>query len=216
MQRLRRESDEQSKLARDAVAREQPPRPPVAPEATLRHGSSAALVFGEWLNPGALKNRGQATPTTTVETALWAAAGGDVATLPTMLHLDDTVRAKAESLLAQLPQTARAIYPSVEHLIAAFTTKAIPLGEAQLVWQHQHGPDDAVACVFIRNPDNRATPPSTAAVPPTSTDKVPPMAPPDHRTRATYISLRRGDDGWRLVVPASAVASIAKEVGGGK
>lgn len=161
-----------------------------------------------------------------METALWAAAGGDIATLKDLLQLDGAVRAKAEEILARLPISSRAAYASAENLIAAFTTKSIPLGDAQLVWQHQPGPDEAVACVFLRNPD-----PSLAAAPPRPSEipesreeaiqrarlraanKIPPMAPPNHREMAAYLSLSHSDDGWRLVVPLSAVEKIAKELG---
>jgi len=34
----------------------------------------------------------------------------------------------------------------------------------------------------------------------------------DHATVAPFLSLHRDDDGWRLVVPPSAVEKIAKEL----
>jgi len=184
------------------------------------------MIVGDWLPPGALKNRGQGTATATVETALWAAAGGDVEALKNLLQLDEPVRARAGAMLARLPDAMRATYASPEHLVAAFTTKAIPLGDAQLVWQHQLTPDEAVACVFMKNPDASLATDAAAPLPIESREealqrasrprpeKTPPMAPPNQKTIATYLSLRRTDEGWRLVVPMSAVVKMEKEVGG--
>jgi hypothetical protein len=175
-------------------------------------GSPAQLAIGQWLSPTAWKNRGQDTPSATVETILWAAAGGDVASLKNLLLLDDAVRTKAGEVLAQLPEASRASYPGPDHLIAAFTTKAIPLGDAQLVWQHQSSPDDAVVCVFVRNTES-ATAEGPLERPPPS-EKVPPMAPSSNKTKSAYLSLRRIGDSWQVVVPMSAVENIAKELHG--
>lgn len=228
LQRRRQEAEEQAAREHAAaeVARAQP-KQTVHAEPAQRPPASA-LTLGEWLPPAGWKNRGQATPTAAVETALWAAAGGDVAKLQGMLQLDESVRANAAVMLARLPENARAAYASPEHLIAAFTIKSVPLGDAQLVWQHQPGPDEAVACVFVKNPDAGIVPaaaPPLPVIPETReqalqraargrAEKTPPMAPPNQRTTATYLSLRRADDGWRLVVPLAAVEKIAKELGG--
>lgn len=231
LQRLRQETEEQAARERAAAELARAQQEQAVRAKPAQRPPASTLTVGEWLPPAGWKNRGQATPTAAVETALWAAAGGDVAALQSMLQLDESVRAKADAIRASLPAGSRATYASAEHLIAAFTTKAIPLGDAQLVWQHQSGPDDAVACVFVKNPDA-----STASVPATplptvipesreealqrasrrDPNKIPPMAPPSQKTIATYLSLRRIDDGWRLVVPVSAVEKIAKELGGSR
>jgi hypothetical protein len=231
LQRLQREAEESARRERAALELARAQQERAAREKPLHRSPPSVLTVGEWLPPAGWKNRGQATPTATVETALWAAAGGDVAMLQGMLQLDESVRVKAAEILARLPESARVLYASPEHLIAAFTTKSIPLGDAQLVWQHQPGPDEAVACVFVKNPDTSIASASATPlpdVPPESREeaiqrasrrdpnKNPPMAPPNNKTIATYLSLRRMDDGWRLVVPVSAVEKIAKELGGSR
>ncbi len=223
---LQRERERLQRLLRDAEERAQRDRvaadlaraqQELADRQTPAHRPPpSTLTSGEWLPTGAWKNRGHHTPTATVETALWAAAGGDVAALKDMLQLDESVRAKAAAILARLPESSRALYASPEHLIAAFTTKSIPLGAAQLVWQHESGPDEAVACVFVKNPEDLITSQSEIARSQGSSGKTPPMAPPNNRAVSAYLSLRRTDAGWRLVVPLSAVESIAKELGGSK
>ena len=217
--RQERERLERRRLDADLIAKKQAVtsdrarREPVNPEHPAPRPPAAKLTVGEWLPPAAWKNRGSLTPTATVETTLWAAAGGDLTTLKNLFQLDDAVRAKADAIRIQLPENSRALYPSAEHLIAAFTTKSIPLAEAQLVWHHANGPDEAVACVFLRQPDtstNSTEPPASAVSGPI--DKAPPMAPPNPKTSAMYLALQRSDEGWRLVVPASAVERIAREL----
>jgi hypothetical protein len=211
LHQLRPRVDELGNLQRSAAEHAQIRRELAASETAAHRIPPAQLAPGQWLSPAAWKNRGQATPAATVETALWAAAGGDVASLKSLLQLDDVVQTRAGEVLAQLPESARALYPSSEQLIAAFTTKAIPLGDAQLVWQHQSGPDDAVVCVFVKNTEPGAVVPSPANSGPP--EKIPPMAAPSNQTKLAYLSLRRIDDRWQVVVPLSAVEKIAKELG---
>jgi hypothetical protein len=147
-----------------------------------------------------------------VETALWAAAGGDVARLRDLLQLDDAVRTRAGEVLARLPEAARASYLGPDDLVAAFTTKAIPLGDAQLVWLHESGPDDAVACVFVKNTNPVDRGPCRRRRDLRRT-RFRPWRPRTKRPSQPYLSLRRIDDTWRVVVPMSAVENIAKELG---
>ena len=214
LQRLHHEAS--GRTRQEHVAPAQPRQPVAVEEKSKRQWMAPTLTVGEWLPISAWRNRGQATAAATVETALWAAAGGDIETLKDVLQLDEPVRAKADAVVAHLPEMSRAMYPSAEHLIAAFTTKSIPLGDAQLVWQHQPGPDDAVACVFVKNSEANLTSASTTPLPDAIPNKVPPMAQPNNKTIATYLSLRRTEDRWRLVVPMTAVEKIAKELAGAK
>ena len=200
-----------------------------SPAPENRAQSPAALVVGEWHSPTAWGNRGQITPVAAIETALWAAAGGDLAALQKLLYLDDGLRAKAETLRARLPDASRATYSSAEHLLAAFATKSLPLGDAQLVWNHQSNADEAAACLFVKNPEYVPSPPVESPLPETraeaiaraaaiketrAKDKRPPMAPPNEAIRALYLVLRRTDAGWQLVASPGAVDKIAKEIAG--
>lgn len=198
---LQRASAEHAAATREIATRE--PATPRRP--------ADVLAPGEWLPAARWKNVGVATGLAAVQTAIWAAAGGDIGTFISLMRIDDEVRARADALLAQLPAEARGTYPNVEHLLAAFAIKSIPIGEAQLVWHHESGPDDAVVCVFVRTLDALTVPPRASKQGPDP--KAPPMAAPSPRTHAAYLSLRRGDRGWQLVVPPSAVANIAKDLG---
>jgi hypothetical protein len=174
------------------------------------------LTLGDWRPARDWKDRGQTTPHATIETALWAAAGGDVAALRNLLSLDDATRTKAAMLLARLPAGERERYPSPEDLIAAFTIKAIPVGEAQLVWLNEADPDHAAAGVFLKNPPTETGAVDFAATPPAlkedSRERPPPQLPSQGTTAVAYLSLRREGDTWRLVVPPNAVDRIAKDL----
>lgn len=179
---LRRSTEECDQLIRQLAAR---PAPAATPAPTT-------LSTGGWLPVAAWKNRGHDTPVAALETTLWAAAGGDVSRLGRLLLMDAPVLSQATTLFARLPDSARTLYATPEQLIAAVTAKAIPLGEAQLVWQQSSGPDDANACLFLRDPRNAGE--SGGA------------------SKSIVLALRRTDEGWRLVVPASAITRLSREL----
>jgi hypothetical protein len=173
-----------------------------------------ALVVGEWAPPSTWQNRGSATPAASVETLLWAAAGGDLGKLSELLQLDEAGAAKAAQLLAGAPANFRASYATPQQFIAAFTAKAITLGDAQLVWQQQNGPDDAIACVWLKDP---APDPARGESPENPADpNAPPMQPANRKTKTALMNLRRTDEGWKIVVPAGAVDRLARDLGGAR
>jgi hypothetical protein len=165
-----------------------------------------AMVLGEWVPSSAWTNRGCTTAANTIETMMWAAAGGDVENLRRVLDLDDATTIKLDQLLATLPEATRALYPTAKHLVAAFTAKAIPLGEAQLVWQQQLGPDDALACVWSENAIADQTSPGDKNTGPNS-----PLG-SSYKTKSIFVILRRMSEGWQIVVPPRAVEALAKDV----
>jgi hypothetical protein len=194
--------------------------------------SLATTPIGEWFPANRWRNCGMSAPRDTLETALWAAAGGDIHRFSQLIEVSDDVRGKANELIAQLPVQSRAQYPSVESLLAAFAIKRIPIGSAQVVWAQQSDPDNATLCVFIRDP---AVPQPSANVIPAhlqaddkpppghgldgtiaieNADLVPPMIQSTDHTIAAFLSLHRDTDGWRLVVPSNAIDKIAKEISG--
>jgi hypothetical protein len=230
----RREQERLRRLHAEGMRRAAEPReaaPSVQPTPGITTPSASALVVGEWRAPNSWQKRGQSTAVAAMETALWAAAGGDLAALQSLLLLDEAVRVKAGKLWAQLPEAARANYTSAEQLLAAFATKSLPLGEAQLVWNHQPDADEAFACLFVKNPE--FVPTALPASAPLATsreaaiaqavamrearskEKRPPMAPPNEASRALYLALRRTEAGWQLVVSPAVVDRIEKELRAG-
>jgi hypothetical protein len=95
---------------------------------TAAPASAEALALFQFPEKG-WKYVGRATPGAAVETALWAAAGGDLDALSKAFELEDGARAKAAAMFSALPEASRAQYGSPEKLIAAvFVAKDLPVG----------------------------------------------------------------------------------------
>ena len=129
------------------------------------------------------KNSGWGTAAAALETALWAASGGDIDTLAQSLVLEPEAREKAAALLAGLPSAARAEYQSPEHLVALLATKDVPMGGIQVVAQASQGTEQTMIRVRLHQPDGSA--------------------------KSTSLLLRQNAGAWRLVVPTSAVERYA-------
>jgi hypothetical protein len=143
---------------------------------------------------------------------LWAAAGGDVAKLQAMFQINEADRAKLAEIFSQLPEMSRAEYATPEQLLAAFTAKAMPIGNAQLVWFHQHDADQASACVWLSNPEGSTSPVSAPTTP--ADPKAPPQLPLSNKRSQAFLLLQRADDGWRVVVPTQAINKLTRELSG--
>lgn len=224
--RLRQQHDEMSRLLRergrlyqqrnDAENRQESLPEQTAPAALASPAKPTALPrvtmpLGDWVGVQGWGFRGQATPQASIESALWAAAGGDVAVLKQLLFVSDEARTAAAALLASLPASSRLAYPGPDDLISALTIKRIPLGEAQLVWLNQNGSENATACVFIKDPLNPIG--ANDPVPVTQEQgPSPPQLAPDRKSVAAYLALRREGNSWRLVVPPTAIPALAREL----
>lgn len=119
--RIRPEADELPRLRADLAAlkakfrqMEQADRKKAAP-LNVRN-----LAASDW------SNAGRATPQATLETALWAAAAGELDLLAETLVFDERGRGAAEQLLRNLPQETRAQYQKPERLIALLAAKDVP------------------------------------------------------------------------------------------
>lgn len=135
----------------------------------------------------AWKNAGRATPQAALETALWAAAGGDVEALAQMLAMDAGARAKAQAIIAQLPPATQAEYSTPERLIALLSAKDVPTGGMRILAQKKNGTDDVALTVVVESEGKR---------------------------KGVNLALHRSEDGWRLVVPESAVDKYAATLSG--
>lgn len=125
------------------------------------------------------ENVGRVTPEHALETALWAAANGEVDTLAQALLLEPETRAAAEGFLASLPPEARAAHGTPERLVALLTAREVPLGSMRLIARMDRGENEVLLRVRLEHPDGSAITRSIAA---------------------------RGQPGdWRLIVPANAI-----------
>jgi type II secretory pathway pseudopilin PulG len=185
---------------REAAAARVLPPAPIEPAVIA---ASTRLVPGEWAASNTWANRGQTTATAAVETLLWAAAGGDVPALTALLELDDVTRSKAADLLGRLPAEARQTFGSPEGLIAIATMKNIPQTEAQVAWFNETDADHAVVGLLLGAAEDDRAGASGGS--------------PARVSKLSYLTLQRAASGsWRLVVPATAVDRIARELGGGR
>lgn len=195
---LQQAAGEHARVGREIELREAaPPVPPFTP--------------GEWTPSASWSNRGAGTPRAALETALWAAAGGDVSSLSSLLELDAATRAKADALFAKLPLQARLAYPNSEALIASITLGRIPLAEAQIAWFHASDPDHAAAALLL-NGTGTLPLTSNGAPSPSPLDSPPPMLPANHDTKLVTLVLHRSATGWRLAVPAEAIDRMSRDL----
>lgn len=154
---------------------------------------SQGLHYGEWMPHKAWQNRGAATPRAAVESALWAAAGGDVQALAALIELDPIARERAAALHEAMPAETRRQYATPDALLASLTLPKIPCTEAQLVWSHVA--DDRASIGVMLQPEPPVAPPAAGTSP--------------SLRRLVTLSLHRTEQGWRLVLPAKAVDRLA-------
>jgi hypothetical protein len=93
-----------------------------------RFAVGSKVLAGDW------KNAGSATPRATLETVLWAAAGGDIDTFASCLLLPEgPIRQQATALMESLPAAMREQYDTPERLVAFLAIKDVPFGAAQIM-----------------------------------------------------------------------------------
>lgn len=132
------------------------------------------------------KNAGRGSPEASVETALWAANGGDVDTLRGMLAFTDSARAKADAWFAGLSENVRREYGSAENVIALMIARdAAGLTGMQVLGTKEVTPNDVGVRIRF------------AA---------------DDKTKDDTFLMHRGADGWRLLLPDQAVESFARKL----
>lgn len=163
---------------------------------------------GEWRPAAAWSNEGRSTPGATVATLLWAAVGGDLAAMQTVLEFDDATRAKARAWFDSLPPATRSLYASPEDLVASVTIRNIPATTAQLNWLRQTDPEHTIVGLLLTGP---ATPaPESAQIADPAGSAPPPSAVGQSKNQLAVLDLHGTPDGWRVIVPATAVDRMAK------
>lgn len=172
--------------------------------ATEAHAAAAAqadtagrFAVGVTVPASEWRNAGTATPQAALETALWAAAGGDVAAFAaTMKFQTERARIAAQALLDRLPEGTRAQCDSPERLIAFLTVRDVPLGSAEVrQFSNLDGPTPAAHVrLFFKTADGKP--------------------------KDSALLLANSGDGWRLLIGEGVVARYAaafsKSAGGGE
>jgi hypothetical protein len=136
------------------------------------------------------KDRGRSTPQAAIETALWAAATGDIDVLADSVVLEAGARPKAEQLLASLPEVSRSVYRTPERLIALLAAKDLPAGavSARISGAVDAGVDRGTFKLRLQDASGAS--------------------------QATRLQLRRSENGWRVAVSARAVDRFAQALKG--
>lgn len=178
---LKRHAEERARarIAREQALRAAPP-PPI----------STPSISDEMLPASLWQNRGRVSPTDTVETVLWAAAGGDVSALADMLQLDAGARKKAAALLSQMPASIQAQCATPEQFVALLTANDIPLGKGMIIT-----PTPEVKTEF-------------------GTYRIAQISDGSGKIKRAAIALNRDGELWRIVVPESAMDKYATQLKG--
>ncbi|HTO02198.1 MAG TPA: hypothetical protein VL069_00790 [Opitutus sp.] len=152
-------------------------KPTAAANAVDSSITEKMLPVAEW------KNAGIATPTAALETALWAAAAGDVEALAGLLSIDPVVRTRVNGLLMNLPVSLRPDYGTPERLIALLAAGDVPLGAAQIHDFKASDSNGTKLTAVLRDTENKY--------------------------RSANLTLRQEGEAWKIVVPATAVERYA-------
>lgn len=139
-------------------------------------------VAAEWWS-----DAGQDTPAATLESALWAAAGGDLTRLARTLTIEPGYRDKATALLSLLPEEFHGRFATAEDLVAFLMIKDVPLGSAEILQQLE---TVAGTRLSVRLVDAEG------------------------RRKTAVLTLKQSGPTWRLVVPADAIERYASYLQG--
>lgn len=161
-------------------------------QATLANQQNPTANIPNNLTPvSSLKNVGKNSPEQTMETLLWSATGGEVDALAGMLTFTDTARARADAWFASLSESTRQQYGTPENLIALMIAKdAASVTGTQVLGRKDLTSDEVGLRVRFGSDAGK--------------------------TKDESFLLRRGTDGWRMVLPDQAVDKFVKQIGGGK
>ncbi|PTX91789.1 hypothetical protein [Opitutus sp. ER46] len=139
------------------------------------------------------RQAGYATPQAAFETALWAAAGGDVdAFARSIFFVDDRTRKAAADLLASLPFDAQQRYQTPERLVAELTIPNVPLGQFEVNgWGEAKDLTITTVAGRFWSAEGEAS------------------------GKTTVVPFRRQGDEWKVMVLPQVVAHFAAQLQGG-
>lgn len=160
-----------------------------AAEAAVREVSLTAefVAAKDW------KNAGRASAVAALETALWAAAGGDVKALAETIVLEPGARGKVDRLLDRLPREVSTQFKTAEDFLALMTANDVPLSEAHVLQPKlEPPPPEGWALLVAEFRDEKG------------------------QTRTLPLRLfRASPTEWRLVVPEAAIEKYGALLAGG-
>jgi hypothetical protein len=139
---------------------------------------------------GELRNVGKATPEAATQSVLAAAIAGDVEAVAGALTFTESARAKADAWFGTLSERVRQEYGAAEKVIALMMARdAAGLTGMQVLGAREVAPDNMGVRIRFAS---------------------------EQGTKDDTLVLRRGTDGWRLLLTDQAVESMARKVSGKK
>jgi len=142
---------------------------------------ATVLPADEW------RDAGNDSPHSTLESVLWAARGGDVSRLASLIDFRPGDRERADQLLATLPPESRAQYANPEALVATLVAANLPTDYAAVAPFDEVG--NAKSSVLRLRVEQAG----------------------GQQQDLTFM-LHHGDAGWQLDVPGNTLASFAQQL----
>lgn len=130
------------------------------------------------------QNVGQATPRAACQTLVWAATKGDAAVLADLFLLPETARAKAEELIAGLPEAARERWTPEKLAALYFTAVTTDMSAAQIADETFDGAQHATVMLRIPGVDEAKS----------------------------KVALQLGAGGWQVIVPDIAIDVMRRKI----
>jgi hypothetical protein len=127
---------------------------------------------------------GQATPRAAVQTLVWAALKGDDAALGRLLVLSDSTRARAEALIAELPEDSRVRWTPEKLVALYFSAVVTDVSAAQIASENIDQPRHAIVALRI----------------------------PGVEAAKAKIELRATAAGWQVIAPEDAIDVVRRRV----
>jgi len=163
-------------------------RTPVAANTVPRPTASVTLPAAR--GPENWRNVGRENPSAAIETALWAAQGGDVQLLSESLLLGPAGASQARALLNRLPASLRSDITTPEQLVALLMAGNPPQEKMVVPGQGEELPGEKGA------------------------RRVVTQVRPDGEQRQAVVVTAKVDDRWKLVVPDPVVGTYLQVVTG--
>ncbi|MDO8541363.1 MAG: hypothetical protein Q7S40_13065 [Opitutaceae bacterium] len=133
-----------------------------------------------------MRNVGTATPAAAAETFVWALQHGNIDAAASLIRFAPDARARMDGILASLPESFRAQYPTPERFLAFIMAGSGGAAALRVLGEKVEG-DRAVHLLEVQIGDGR--------------------------TRHDSILFHREPNGWRRVIPLKTVEAVAAYIG---
>jgi hypothetical protein len=151
---------------------------------TVRPKPTVLSLVGNSVAAELWQDAGRATPEAALQTALWAAANGDLDALADSMVFDAETRLQIGATFSRLPAVLQGELGTPEKMIALLTANDIPLGRASITRQNEVGKKITVQLIDTKG-----------------------------AMRTASLSLQAYAGQWRFKVPSSVVRKYSHQLG---